>query len=402
MGSIRTNGGDLFFDFRYRGQRCREYTKLPDSPANRRKIQAVMDKIEGEISLGIFDYAKYFPGSKMVAKFDVLRTSAPQAAETTPAPSAIPSTPLFKAFAEIWHDEFKAGWRRSHLATVRSTLDRHLIPRFADMQVARISKSDVLQFRASLTGLSGRNGNSSLSAKTINRIVQILGQILAEAGERYDFINPIDKIKRIRQQKTDIQPFSMDEVRLILSAVRVDYRPYLAVRFFTGMRTGEINGLKWKFVDFERRQILVRETIVRGQIEYTKTDGSQREIEMSQPVFDALQAQHKITGPRGLVFCHQNGEAIDVDNFTNRVWHPLLRHLNLEKRRPYQARHTCATLWLGSGENAEWVARQLGHMNTMMLFKTYSRYVPNLTRRDGSAFDRFVTGALHPEVPREA
>jgi len=38
----------------------------------------------------------------------------------------------------------------------------------------------------------------------------------------------------------------------------------------------------------------------------------------------------------------------------------------------------------------------------MMLFKTYSRYVPNLTRRDGSAFDRFVTGALHPEVPREA
>ena len=56
-----------------------------------------------------------------------------------------------------------------------------------------------------------------------------------------------------------------------------------------------------------------------------------------------------------------------------------------------------ATLWLASGENPEWIARQLGHTTTEMLFRVYSRFVPNLTRRDGSAFDRFlVSGGLLP------
>ena len=57
-------------------------------------------------------------------------------------------------------------------------------------------------------------------------------------------------------------------------------------------------------------------------------------------------------------------------------------------------RHTAATLWLASGENPEWIAMQLGHTSTEMLFKTYSRYVPNLTRQDGSAFERVLANGL--------
>jgi len=68
----------------------------------------------------------------------------------------------------------------------------------------------------------------------------------------------------------------------------------------------------------------------------------------------------------------------------------ILRHLGLALRNPYQTRHTAATLWLTSGEAPEWIARQLGHSNTEMLFRVYSRYVPNLTRRDGSAFERLL------------
>ena len=51
-------------------------------------------------------------------------------------------------------------------------------------------------------------------------------------------------------------------------------------------------------------------------------------------------------------------------------------------------------MWLASGENPEWVARQLGHANTEMLFKVYSRFIPNLTRRDGSAFEKFLDGKM--------
>lgn len=144
-------------------------------------------------------------------------------------------------------------------------------------------------------------------------------------------------------------------------------------------------------MDFENKQILVRETIVKGRIEYTKTDGSQREVPMLGPVFDALKAQHENTSRiSDFVFCNTEGNPLDHVNVTKRVWYPLLRALGLEKRRPYMSRHSTATLLLASGENPEFIARFLGHASTEMLFKTYSRYVPNLTRKDGSAFEKLL------------
>jgi integrase len=196
-------------------------------------------------------------------------------------------------------------------------------------------------------------------------------------------------------KRSEVMPFTMAEVQSLISTVRVDYRPYLITRFFTAMRTGEVNGLKWKYVDFDRRLIYVRESIVLGEEDELKTDGSMRDIQISQIVFDALKAQFEVSGKLSeYVFCNRAGNPIDNKNFINRVWAPLLRHLGLEHRKAYQMRHTAATLWLASGEAPEWIARQLGHTTTEMLFRVYSRYVPNLTRNDGSAMDRLLTSTF--------
>ena len=69
MASVNARGGLLFFDFRYRGVRCREYTRLPDIPANRKRMQKVLDQIEQAIVTGTFQYADFFPGSALVEKF---------------------------------------------------------------------------------------------------------------------------------------------------------------------------------------------------------------------------------------------------------------------------------------------------------------------------------------------
>jgi integrase len=392
LSSIRPYAGGLFFDFRYQRVRCREYTKLADTATNRKRMQKVLERIESAIADGSFDYATFFPGSAMVQRFN---GAAPQTTQQSLGKNGkAPATPAFSTFIEAWYRQSLPGWRKSHAATLRSTLDRHFLPHFGDTPVGEISKADLLEFRAEVAERKGRGGNDTLSAKTVNRIMQALSQALAEAGEQYGFTNPAERIKRLKQRRIDIQPFSLAETRKIIDTVRPDYRPYMVVRVLTGMRTGELHGLQWKYVDFERRQILVRETIVRGEVEYTKTEGSQREITMSAPVLEALREQHRRTGHLPYVFCHENSTPLDNDNFTHRVWYPLLRHLGLEPRRPYQTRHTCATLWLAAGENPEWVARQLGHVDTTMLFKTYSRFIPNLTRTDGSAFDALVAGVI--------
>jgi len=130
---------------------------------------------------------------------------------------------------------------------------------------------------------------------------------------------------------------------------------------------------------------------VSGKEDYTKNDSSQREIQMSQLVLNALQLQHKSTSKISkFVFCNKEGKHLDHNNITKRVWYPLLANLGLNKRRPYQTRHTAATLWLAAGENPEWIARQMGHTTTEMLFRVYSRFVPNLTRKDGSAMENLI------------
>lgn len=399
MASIRKreDNGLLFIDFRYKGARFREQTALAEDSANRKRLEKVMGTIEADIAAGTFDYRRYFPSSKNVMRFDELNgepVTVPvvvNVAQASVAPVVNGEVPLFRDFAETWFNEKEVEWRKSYRILTRTDIDNLLIPHFGDKVVSQITKADILGFRAELSKVNARGKTTALSARRINKIFGPLRQILCEAADRFDFRTPFHNIKQLKSRKTDIKPFTLEEVRQIINTVRPDFKNYYTVRFFTGMRTGEVDGLKWKYVDFERRLILVRETVVAGDEEYTKNDGSQRDIHMSQVVYDALKEQEKSTRHLSLfVFCNSLGTPLAHKNITNRVWYPLLRHLNLEKRRPYHCRHTAATLWLASGENPEWIARQMGHTNTEMLFRVYSRFVPNLTRQDGSAFERLL------------
>lgn len=403
MGSIRVNNGKLFCDFRYKGKRCREYTALEDTKPNRQKLSKLLEKMEAEIKEDIFEYARYFPNSKLakIFSFNVVNsiesnrhlvTSNRQLANIQELDD---SSPLFSDFSEKWFDECKIGWRKSYVQTMRDTIDKHLLPYFGDMSVSSIRREDILDFRSQLAKVPGRKGQT-LSARRINAIVLGLRQILNEAADRYHFTSPGQRIKPLKIKRMDIKPFTLEEVNLILKTVRPDYRDYFIVRFFTGMRTGEIHGLKWRYVDFQKRLILIRETLVGDEMEDEgKTDLSIREIFMSDVVYDALMRQREVTLKQSpFVFSNSEGKPLNLNNLTNRVWYPLLRYLGLELRRPYTTRHTAATFWLGAGENPEWIARQMGHSTTEMLFRVYSRYVPNLTRNDGSAFNRLLTSNL--------
>lgn len=404
MGNVRLrkDTGFLFFDFRYRGVRCREYTLLHDTQTNRRNMEKVLARIESEIKLGTFDYGRFFPNSKMIGKFDnkpAQSTVISEAGIMQTAPIVlVPRTPLFEQFCEEWYQENEISWKRSYRATLRITIEKYLVPNFGQKEVGHITKGDILKFRSSLAKV--QNGTKEgISPDRINHIMTPLRMILNEAADRYNFTTPYVGIKQLKVPKSDIDPFSLDEIGLFLSSVRADFKNYYTVRFFTGLRTAEIDGLQWKYVDLEKGLIRVRETLVNGYFETTKTSESMRDVSMSKPVYDALKAQFEVTGHKnGLVFCSREGLPLSRNNVMNRIWYPTLRRLNLKKRKPYQTRHTTATLWLAAGENPEWIARQMGHSTTRMLFTVYSRYIPNLTRKDGSAFERLLISQNPEEV----
>jgi integrase len=215
--------------------------------------------------------------------------------------------------------------------------------------------------------------------------------IINEAAERFEFNSPWKNIKALPVPRTDIQPFSFDEVDLFLKHVRKDFHCYFLVRFFTGLCIGEIDGLIWSNVDFDNRTIKVLQALVLNEIVPCKTDGSYRSVQMSEIVYQAL-LDYKAQQPKRqeIVFTAAKGGHLQNKYISKHIWYPALKWGGLSKRNPYQTRHTAATLWMAAGESPEWIAQQMGRSSTTMLFRVYSRYVPNLTRKDGSAFERIL------------
>ena len=376
MATIRQRSGKLIADFRYMGIRCRETTNLEDNAYNRRILKKRLEQLEAEITLGTFEYEKYFPKSKRVDEFKEKRSQ--QIAVQT-------KIPLFKEFTEVWFKQKQIEWRASYQQKVSIVIKNYLIPAFGNQVLSKIKKSDLLNFRASLAKVTHGKDQTSLKASRINQIMTPLRMILNDAAEQYEF-----------------EPFSLEEVHKILNTVREDFRPYYTIRFFTGMRTSEIDGLQWKNVDLQRREIHIREALVNGELGGTKTYGSDRTIQMNDRVYQAFLQQKSLNnGKSEFVFCNRDGGPLDYRLVNKRVWHPILRFLGLKPRRAYQTRHTAATLWLSAGENPEWIARQLGHSTTEMLFRVYSRYIPNVTRRDGSAFEAMLEKLNTEELAHE-
>ncbi|WP_405419052.1 Arm DNA-binding domain-containing protein [Marinobacter flavimaris] len=240
MGKVRERKetGKLYLDFMFEGLRCREQTALPDTPANRKKCEALLQKVEAKILLGEFDYAEFFPGSrnlKKLAKAGALSGTGRASNAMADPEQETDQSPLFPDFADLWLEENKIQWRASHLRNVESILESSLKPAFNNKRLTEITKANILAARNKLASRKGRAGNIQMAPKTINSHMAILRMILTEGAERFDFANPYRNIKPLKLKKVNIEPFSLHEVERITKYVRKDYQNYYLVRFYTGM-----------------------------------------------------------------------------------------------------------------------------------------------------------------------
>lgn len=231
MGNIVDRNGTLQFDFRFDGLRIRESSKLASNRTNRRACEVKLQKIEAEIALGYFEPLKHFPDSQKLRDIFEARTDLIEEHDELIS---------FSDFAEQWFVEKRVEWRHSYESTIRISLDKYLLPAFGDVPIDQITKAMVLEFRVSLARVPGQGGAASLSGSRINHIMTPLRMIQSEAADRYEFTNPWQNIKPLKEPRTQVEPFSLDEVKKMLRNVRSDYRAYYTVRFFTGLRSGSL------------------------------------------------------------------------------------------------------------------------------------------------------------------
>ncbi len=126
-----------------------------------------------------------------------------------------------------------------------------------------------------------------------------------------------------------------------------------------------------------------------------KTKESKRSIKITRPIQESLDRQKELTTnlDSPYVFLNNYGRPILQDKLRE-LWERAMKKSGLKYRKMYSTRHTFASWALAAGETPEWVARTLGHVGSAMIYKTYGRYIPNLTRQDGSAFERQYSQAI--------
>jgi integrase len=209
-----------------------------------------------------------------------------------------------------------------------------------------------------------------------------------------NFEDPFIRLQVPKAQKTRVFPFSYREWKTFLKVIRPWYRPYFEFAVLTGLRPSEQVALRWTAIDDAFVHIELSRVRNQEKAEL-KTEASRRSIAIRPTMAKVLENQKKLAAAfqHPYVFINTEGRPILQDKLRE-LWVRAIKKSGLKYRRMYDIRHTFASWALAAGESPEWVARTLGHVDTSMVYRTYGRYIPNLTRQDGSAFERQSVEAL--------
>lgn len=236
------------------------------------------------------------------------------------------------------------------------------------------------------------------------RGIQMAGTLLQTAlrhAVRLGLIshNPCQNVRKPRTAKAEMRVLTAGQVAVFLKAAESDRlyaMYYLAIA--TGMRQGELFGLKWADIDFEGRSVFVQRTLeeISGKLRLkeTKSVKGRRRIELPQRAVAALTAHRKrmlaegnISAP---VFCDATGGHLRRPNVHRRSFYPILKRAQLPRIRFHDLRHTAATLLLLAGVHAKIVSERLGHASIEITLNTYSHVLPTMQREAADKLDRLL------------
>jgi len=196
-----------------------------------------------------------------------------------------------------------------------------------------------------------------------------------------------------QRERTALNP---EQIRLLTNALPEPCKSMVLIAVLTGLRRGELFALRWGAIDFERKLIVVRESVYEGQFGTPKTRSSVRKIAMGEVLQTIFLAQREMNASASaLVFASQKGTALRPENILKRIIHPACEKLGLPKVGWHNLRHTSATL-LHEHEPLRVAQAILGHSDLQTTLG-YTHVLPGWQRE---AMNRLERGILFPNVPK--
>ena len=259
----------------------------------------------------------------------------------------------------------------------------HVNPRIGKRRLARLKPDQLQQFYGEL--------RASRSSATVLKVHRMLHSAF-KLAVRWNAM-PLNVTELVlappARQRHEFDTFTVEQVRSFLKAVQGDRLEALYVlAVTTGMRQGELLGLRWQDVDLERRRLqLVRQL---------KTRQSRRAVVLSELAVTALVEHRERQGAdweeHGLVFPNTVGGPLDPHNLRQRSFFPLLDRAGLPRIRFHDLRHSCATLLLSEGVHPKIVSDLLGHSQIGITLDLYSHVTATMQAVAAEAMGRLLGG----------
>lgn len=323
----------------------------------------------------------------------------------------------FQEYAEWWLENCAQGnIKDSTFDEYKAVLNNHAYPAFGSRPLTKVTRMMIREFIA-------QKKRADLSRSTIKNILApvraIYNQAIEDGVLQFNPASNVGKFNKREPEEKQLSPLTREELATLLTTAKEKmphHYPALLCAARTGLREGELIGLKWGDIDFHGRFIEVKRNISRGQITTPKS-GKARRVDMSLQLtntLDELLATKKAAALRqdmeipqegrrkpeevlaevmdSWIFTTPVGTQLDPNNLRKYVFYRCLDLAELRRVRFHDLRHTFASLLIQQGESLAYVKDQLGHHSIQITVDTYGHLVPGSNRQ---AVDR-LDDALPP------
>ena len=267
--------------------------------------------------------------------------------------------------------------RPSTRARDESYIRNHVLPRFGEIPLARITQLDVRGWVADLNA-------EGLAPATVQKAYQTFGKIMAAAVDGGLVVtSPCHKVPLPRIEMAEMRFLTPDEIGQLAGTIASRYRAFVLLKAYGGLRLSELAGLRRGLVDPMRRTVRVAEQAleVRGEMYFgpPKTRAGRRTVPLPRQVTEELVehlARYSEPGEAGLVFPSPAGGPLRAGSWRQRFWRPAVAAAGLAPLRPHDLRHTAVSLWAAAGASPNEVAMRAGHTSVAVVLDRYRHLFP--------------------------
>lgn len=313
---------------------------------------------------------------------------------------------LGQYLTERWLPVQESRLRRSTFDSYRRNIDLHVLPALGQRQLAKLSPGDLDLFYADLLA-KGRRGNGTdrkgLAPKTVRSIHVMLNKALSDAQRKGLVVRNVaelaDPPKLSAQRREEVKAWDADQLCTFLDAIAAQrFFPAFHLSANTGMRRGEILGLRWGDLDLGVGRVSVRQALVSVAYEVhisdVKTGNGRRTIDIEEGAVAVLEAWRRLrTDERGgkapaksdLVFTREDGAWFHPDLFSQ-IFDRAVAKLDVPEITLHDLRHTHATILLMNGTPVKVVSERLGHASPAFTMSVYQHVLPGMQAEAAELF----------------